>query len=36
LEPFGEGPFVAEALDVAAADHVFEMALAQAARLLGR
>jgi glucose-6-phosphate dehydrogenase assembly protein OpcA len=36
LEPFGEGPFVAEALDVAAADHVFEMALARAARLVGR
>jgi hypothetical protein len=36
LEPFGEGPFVAEALDVAAADHVFESALAQAARLVGR
>ncbi|HEV8516547.1 MAG TPA: glucose-6-phosphate dehydrogenase assembly protein OpcA [Candidatus Limnocylindrales bacterium] len=36
LEPFGEAPFIAEALDVAAPDRVFEAALARAARLCGR
>ncbi len=36
LEPFGDAPYLAEALDRGAPDRVFEAALAQACRLLGR
>jgi glucose-6-phosphate dehydrogenase assembly protein OpcA len=36
LEPFGEAPYVAEALDGPVADRSFEAAIVHAARLLGR
>jgi glucose-6-phosphate dehydrogenase assembly protein OpcA len=36
LEPFGEAPYIAEALDSAGPDRVFERSLAMAARLVGR
>jgi glucose-6-phosphate dehydrogenase assembly protein OpcA len=35
LEPFGEAPYVAEALDAAGAARIMERALAEASRLLG-
>jgi glucose-6-phosphate dehydrogenase assembly protein OpcA len=36
LEPFGEAPYIAEALDATGADRVFERSLAMAARLVGQ
>lgn len=35
LEPFGEAPFVAEALDTTGQDAIFEASLARATRLIG-
>jgi hypothetical protein len=35
LEPFGDAPYVAEALDRSGADRIFEAALISAARLAG-
>ena len=36
LEPFGEAPYIAEALDATGPDRVFERSLAMAARLVGQ
>jgi glucose-6-phosphate dehydrogenase assembly protein OpcA len=36
LEPFGEAPYIAEALDSGGPDRVFERSLAMAARLVGQ
>lgn len=35
LEPFGEAPYLAEALDLTGQDRIFEQALARATRLIG-
>lgn len=35
LEPFGEAPYLAEALDRSGPDRIFELALARATRLIG-